>query len=324
MAEILVTGATGLIGSHLVGALVEAGERPRLLMRENSRRSLFDGLDLPVVIGDLSDRESLQRAAEGCDRVYHLAAMVSMGGGGGNAMHNVNVQGTRNMVLAAREAGVERFVNVSSVAAIGIPVPGELATERQPYNHPPSRPYMETKRDAELAAHALSGEMTMISVRPSLVLGAGPFRRGMIATFIKRAMRSGLPVAPSGGINIVDVDDVVRVLIAAMEQGNDDDRFLAVGHNIDTEALMRMICELVDMPGPKLRIRGWITDTAGRVLGLAQRFGIPGPLPAAPLSLASARLYYDDRWTRSRLDLPEPTPIETTLRRRIDWENQAP
>jgi dihydroflavonol-4-reductase len=194
------------------------------------------------------------------------------------------------------------------------------ATEEEPYNHHPGRPYMETKHQAEEIAHASSGAMTLMSVRPSLVVGPGPFRRGMVAAFIERALHSGIPLAPSGGINIVDVEDVVAVLMEAMNEGRDGERFLATGHNLTTRNLMERICGLAEKPGPALTLPAWITGAASRVMDFWMGLGLPGELPALPMRMAGTQLYYDDSWTRSRLNLEAPKPLEHTLLRRIEWE----
>jgi dihydroflavonol-4-reductase len=319
MARILITGATGLIGFHLLKALNSGDSKLRILHRKTSDLNVLRGLIFEAAVGDLSDDEALQRAVKDCDAVYHLAAHVSMGKAGVEMMQRINVAGTAALVSAASKAGVKRFVNVSSVAAMGIAAQGQ-ADEREVYNHPPGRPYMETKRDAEKAAHANSGLMTMISVRPSLVVGPGPFRRGMVATFVRRALRSGLPLAPRGGINVVDVEDVVGVLIEAMNSGQDNDRFLATGHNISTKSLMKTICKLTQTPGPALSVPGWLTLSASHAMQGWMNLGLPGQLPALPMRLAARVMHYDDSWTRQRLELDVPRSLESTLQKRIDWE----
>ena len=315
----LITGATGLIGFHLAKALSAEQHELRLIRRGDALPELWEDLNFESTIADLGDAASLQAAVKGCDRVYHLAAHVSMSKREEDMMRQINVEGTKALVKAAAKEGVKRFVNVSSIAAMGISKSG-AATETEAYNHPQGRPYNETKRDAEQAAHEFSGSMQTMSVRPSLVVGPGPFRRGMIASMIKVAMATGLPISPAGGINVVDVEHVVEVLRAAMRLGEDGDRFLAAGHNVGISELMRSICRETGTLAPLLTIPNWLTSPAGSFLQAWSNSGLPGDPPALALKMAGTQMFYDDRWTRARLQLSETRPLAETLRRRIDWE----
>ncbi len=319
MPRTLITGGTGLIGYHLAAALRARGKELRLMHRQHVRPALFLGWDAECVEGDLSQPHSLAEAVAGCDYVYHLAACVSASLGDAESMRQINVEGTKALVQAAAKAGVKRFINVSSIAAMGVN-PSTPATEFEPYNHAPGLPYNETKRDAEHAAHEYKGNMEVISVRPSLVVGPGPFRRGTIAKLIRLALSIGLPVAPVGGVNVVDVEDVVTVLIASMRQGKDGDRFLATGHNVKTRQLMTTICDLVSKPKPLMSIPRAVTERAGTVLKWWSALQLPGQPPAQALSMSGMPMYYNDDWTRARLRLSEPKPLQQTLQERIDWE----
>ena len=128
MHRVLVTGGTGLIGFHLIRALEAKGEKVRVLHRNTSNLSLLRGLRIEASAGDLSTGEGLDRAVKSCHQVYHLAAHVSMSKRAAKAMQTINVDGTRSLVEAAAKEGVERFVNVSSIAAMGIAKQG-AATE---------------------------------------------------------------------------------------------------------------------------------------------------------------------------------------------------
>jgi len=322
MPKALITGATGLIGFHLAKALSAEHIDLRLTRRSDALPELWRGLEFDSVVADLGDEASLQKAVQGCDQVYHLAAHVSMSGREEDMMRRINVEGTKALIKAAANEGVARFVNVSSIAAMGISKTG-AANETEAYNHPPGRPYNETKRDAEHAAHEFSGSMRTMSVRPSLVVGPGPFRRGMIASMIKVAMATGLPISPAGGINVVDVDHVVDVLRAAMRLGEDGERFLAAGHNVSITELMRTICQETGTLGPLLTIPNWMTSPVGSFLQAWSNSGLPGDPPALAMKMAGTQMFYDDRWTRARLRLSETAPLAKTLRRRIEWEQSS-
>ena len=319
MPKTLITGGTGLIGYHLAKALHAQGADLRLMHRCPHRPGLWSDWDVECVGGDLSEPGSLTKAVAGCDHVYHVAACVSASVGDAKLMQRVNVHGTTALVKAAANAGVKRLINVSSIAAIGVNQL-EPANESEPYNHAPGQPYNETKRDAEVAAHKFKGPMEVLSVRPSLVVGVGPFRLGTIAKLIRIAMKTGLPIAPVGGVNVVDVEDVVAVLIAAMGSGEDGDRFLATGHNIKTRLLMNTICELIDKPGPMLTLPHVVTSRIGALFKLWCALKLPGQPPAQAVGMSGTPMYYNDDWTRARLRLSEAKPLQQTLQERIDWE----
>ena len=323
MPKTLITGGTGLIGYHLASALYAQGVDLRLMHRSEQPPKLWANWDVEAVVGDLNNPRSLAAAVVGCDHVYHAAACISTSQRDASLVQSVNVGGTRAMVREAAQAGVCRFVNVSSIAAMGINGTGPT-TEAEPYNHPAGYLYNESKRDAESVAHADPSQMVVVSVRPSLVVGPGPFRRGSISKLIHVALRTGLPVAPVGGVNIVDVDDVVSTLIAGMHYGEDGDRFLAVGHNIKTRQLMDTICDLLEKPKTRFSLPHNATSRLAMLLKLWCSLGLPGQPPFQALAVSGTNMYYNDDWTRDRLKLSEPTPLHQTLQKRIDWERSQP
>ncbi|MEE2834761.1 MAG: NAD-dependent epimerase/dehydratase family protein [Myxococcota bacterium] len=321
MARALVTGATGLIGFHLAQALNERGRPLRLMHRSVEPPALWAGWDVETVQADLTDATSLGAAVQGCDGVYHVAAHVDTSTRAGARMRRVNVDGTVSLVRAARSAGVRRLVNVSSIAAMGIAADGPTP-ETEPFGDGNRWLYNVSKRDAEDAAHEHAGSMDVISVRPSLVVGTGSFRRGSVARVIQTALKLGLPLAPSGGVNVVDVLDVVDTLIAAMDRGQPGERYLATGHNVRTRALMATICRLAGRPEPHLTLPASFTRGLGSLLNLWSRLGLPGQLPEQAVTMSGVCMYYNDDWTRARLRLSEAKPLEDTLRARLEWERQ--
>lgn len=216
----LVTGATGFFGGNLARALCERGSRVRVLVRRGRPLALA-GFDYQVVEGDLADPRAVERALAGCRRVYHAAASVTFWcrtPRDRDAVRRVNVEGTRSLLQAAAAAGVERVVHVSTVDAIGLPPPGQVANEET--NWPPGRIdniYAATKREAE--AVALGASVDTVVVNPAFMLG--PFdTKPTSGRLLLPLLRSPVVVCPSrGGNNFVHVQDVVAGTMAAMEKG---------------------------------------------------------------------------------------------------------
>jgi dihydroflavonol-4-reductase len=146
----LVTGATGFVGSHVVRKLLKAGHQVRILRRGQSRTKLIDGLEVETAIGDVTDRESVLAAVQGCDVVFHVAGFVSFWRGNNEIQRRINVDGTRNVVEACLTHKIKRLVHTSSIAAIGFAPEGRLGNEALEYNWWPYRiNYCDTKHLAE-------------------------------------------------------------------------------------------------------------------------------------------------------------------------------
>jgi dihydroflavonol-4-reductase len=323
MTRTLLTGATGMLGHHLARALLDRGDQVVATRRATSDIGPLADCAIDWRTADLSDCSALERAAEGCETAFHCAAQVSFQGADRAALTTANVEGTETLLRAARAAGLARVVHVSSIAAMGYAEDGP-ANECTPYNHRPGMAYNETKRDAELAARAAAaGALDLMIVRPTLISGPGPFRRGAVASLIQRSLRQRMWVSPCGGVNVVDVRDVVLMLLAAMDRGRDGETYLAAGHNIGTYGLITTIGKQTGRGPARVSSPRWLTDGVSRICRTAESFGMRPPVPADTLRLAGLSLYYDNRWSLETLGLAQPLNLYDTLKRQIDWERQA-
>ena len=216
----LVTGATGFLGRHLVGLLVAEGAEVRALVRPATPAALPEGVE--VVRGDVTDASALHRAAEGCERVYHLAGVVSHRSRDLELLRRVNVEAT-TALLGALEPGA-RLVHVSSVATLG-PVDGpEQRADERSHNGVAGLPYAETKRAGELAAlEAAADGADVVVANPGFLLGPGDDNR--VSTWPVSAYLTGrLRFTTAGGLSFVDARDVARGLIALAERGRAGER----------------------------------------------------------------------------------------------------
>lgn len=264
---ILVTGATGFLGSVLTRQLVEAGESVRILRREASNLDLLGEVAGRVehALGDVTDPASLREAMRGVDRVYHTAAFVGFEGSRDAAqLRAVNVGGTANVVNAALEAGVSRLVHVSSMAAFGRPEnqtePIDEALEWVP--SPVNTIYAQSKHDSELEVHrGIAEGLDAVIVNPALIFGPG--RPGENTMEIVEKVRRGLPAAPAGGTCVVDVEDVAAGMRAAMAQGRTGERYFLGGENLRWREIFGTLAAALGVRGPRIVLPPALAELAG-------------------------------------------------------------
>ena len=306
-ATTLVTGATGFIGSVLTKQLLDAGADVRILRRDTSSLELLGKYAERVehVVGDLTRARSLYDAMQGVDRVYHVAAKVSFAPGEQEALRRVNADGTANVVNAALEAGVDRLVHTSSMAAFGRPAdPDDVideTTEWQDRFHRSA--YARSKRRAELEVHrGIAEGLDAVMVNPSLVFGVG----GPDANTrrIVDAARSGwLLAVPPGGTNVVDVRDVAAGLRAAMARGETGRRYFLGSENRSWKALTGTLAEAFGVEPPRYTVPPLLLTLGGVV---AEGFAVltqTRPVLTRSTARTAARTYrYDNSRARRELD----------------------
>ncbi|MFB6274465.1 MAG: SDR family oxidoreductase [Salinibacter sp.] len=303
---VLVTGATGFIGSVLARQLVEAGTDVRIFRRETSSLDLLGTYAERVehAVGDLTRARSLYEAMQDVDRVYHVAAKVSFAPGDREALRRVNADGTANVVNAALEAGVDRLVHTSSMAAFGRPMaPDGLIDETTEWQGAPHRSaYARSKRRAELEIHrGIAEGLDATLVNPSLVFGVGgpdTNTRRIVDT-----VRSGwLPVVPPGGTNVVDVRDVAAGLRAAMHRGETGRRYFLGSENLSWTALTGTLADAFGVDPPRRTVPGWLLSAGGAVAeGLSVITRTQPFLTRATARTAARNYRYDN--TRARQEL---------------------
>jgi dihydroflavonol-4-reductase len=257
--SVLLTGSNGLLGANLARVLCAEGERPRLLLRERSDRRGLRGLAYEEVQGDLLDRDSLDQALRGVTEVYHVAGLVRLDAPSKPLLRRVNVEGTRNVLEAARRAGVRRVVHVSSVAAVGYGPLNAPATEASRYNFEGHHPYHESKRDGEAVALAAEG-LEVVVVNPTFIVGAYDTRpsSGELLLAVARGL---VQLYPSGGNNFVNAQDVAKGMVLAMRHGRPRERYILGGENLTYREFLTQCAQEAGarppmLPAPELLLRG--------------------------------------------------------------------
>lgn len=322
--SILVTGATGFIGSQICRALVAAGQPVRAFHRPDSSLAALEDLRLERVVGDVTQPATLSAAMQGVEVVFHTAAVVGRRGSPA-LMPAVTVQGTRNVLRAAAEAGVRRVVHTSSVAALGVPFqPGVRALplpidERHTWNyHPDWWPYGHAKYMAEMAVQdAVAQGLDVVIVNPAVVVGAGDLNR-VSGNIILQVARRRLPVAVPGGLNVIHITDVVRGHLAALDSGRTGERYILGGENLTHVEFLNIVAAVTGVSPPRFvlplrlaRLLAWPAATAGRWL--------PLPVNGHALRRIGYYFYYDTSKACAELGLKELRPARQAVAEAYAW-----
>ncbi len=305
---ILVTGATGFLGSVLVRQLLDEGETVRILRRETSALDLLgESADhVEHAIGDVTDFESVRAAMDGIEYVYHTAAFVGFGGAkDAERLHAVNVVGTANVVDAAREASVRRLVLTSSQAALGRPEkPAGVIDETAEWTGSKmDTAYARSKHESELEAHrAIAEGLDAVIVNPAVIFGPG--REGENTMEIVAKVRKGIPAAPAGGTSVVDVEDVAAGHRAAMARGETGERYFLGSEDLRWKAIFDTLADAFGVSGPKIVLPPPLALMAGFASEIVASLTRSRPTLTRETARISGRFYrYSNRKAREELGI---------------------
>jgi dihydroflavonol-4-reductase len=226
--KIGVTGASGHIGSNLNKILIARGYDVRVL-QHNDRRG-FEGLDVEIVKGSLNDTNSLKQFCKDIDVVFHLAAKISIGLNSYELLHEVNCQGTKNLVNECKRAGVKRLIYFSSIHALKHEPVDEAMDENRPLQKEAINPYEKTKALAEeWVLEQAAGDFEIIVLNPTAGIGPNDYRPSLMGQMLIKLYKGKLPVLVPGGYNWVDVRDVATAAANAIEKGRSGERYILSG-----------------------------------------------------------------------------------------------
>ncbi len=317
-----VTGATGFVGSHVVRQLLLRGDRVRLLARNSSRKSNIESFGCEIAIGDLKDLTSLLRCVQGCKRVYHVAADYRLWAKNPQEIYDNNVGGTRNLLSACCEAGVDKVVYTSTVGAIGMRKDGLPADEDTPVKlddmigHYKRSKFMAEQVALEFAAEGLP----VIIVNPTTPVGAGDIKPTPTGRIILEFIKGRMPAYVDTGLNIVGVEDVALGHLLAETKGRVGERYILGGENWTLEEILEGLAQICNRRTPRFRIP-WLLAL---VAGCMENFVMGSILrrePMIPLEgvrMARHKMYISSEKARKDLGY-NPGPAEKALRDAVDY-----
>jgi dihydroflavonol-4-reductase len=319
----LVTGAAGFVGSAVVRQLLARGETVRVFIRPSSDRRNLDGLKLDLMTGDLTDWRSVERAVQGCDTVFHIAADYRLWVPKPTAMFAANVEGTRHIMQAAATAGVRRIVYTSSVATLGLSADGlQPADEDTPATAADMiGPYKQSKYAAETVVKRLIEEqgLPVVIVHPSTPIGPRDSKPTPTGKIVVDAARGRMPAFVDTGLNVVHVDDVAAGHLLAMDRGTIGERYILGSENLTLAQILAIVARLTHRPAPRFQIPH---DVVMPIAGLAEIWArMTGGEPFATrdgVRLARKKMYFSSARAMSRLGY-EPRPAEAALADAVDW-----
>ncbi|SFP35736.1 dihydroflavonol-4-reductase [Nitrosomonas cryotolerans] len=245
----LVTGATGFLGSAVMHCLLAAGHEVRVLVRPKSDRRNLGKLPIEIVEGDLRDSVSLKRATVGCDNLFHVAADYRLWVPDPEIMYDINVKGTRALILAAVEAGVKRIVYTSSVAVLGLNHGGVPANEETPSSLAMiAGHYKRSKFLAEQAVKQLTDELalSLVIVNPSTPIGPRDVRPTPTGRIVLDTLLGKMPAYVNTGLNVAHADDIAYGHLLAFKYGKPGERYILGGDNMTLLQILQAIDEIND------------------------------------------------------------------------------
>lgn len=313
----LLTGATGFIGGHVARLLAVEGADLRLLVRPSSDRRTLEGLDAAEIVeGDLRDPASLDRAVRGCDRVFHVAADYRLWARDPDELMRSNVEGTRNLLSAAAEAGVDRIVYTSTVGTVGLPGDEDTPVDEADLSGPYKRSKLEAERVAlEFARRGLG----VVAVNPTAPVGERDWKPTPTGKIIVDFLRGAMPAYLDTGLNLVDVRDVARGHLLAAERGRAGERYLLGARNMTLREILAALAAITGRRAPRVRI----PYAAARLLAAIEEpvARLTGREPRASVEavrMARKKMFVSCAKAERELGYRHG-PVEEALRRAVEW-----
>ncbi|MDD5643274.1 MAG: NAD-dependent epimerase/dehydratase family protein [Syntrophales bacterium] len=317
----LVTGGAGFVGRAVVTELLDAGREVRVLAR-NPQHPALAGLDVEVAAGDLREAPSLEKAVQGCSRLFHVAADYRLWVPHPEEMYASNVEGTRNLLAAAQAAGVEKVVYTSTVGALGNPGNGAPGTEDTPVDlgemvgH-----YKRSKFLAEEVALDFARQgLPLVVVNPSTPVGPWDARPTPTGQMIVDFLKGRMPAYLDTGLNLVHVKDVARGHLLAEEKGRVGEKYILGHENLSLSQILHLLAEISGLPAPTVKLPyalvlplAYINEFWARHLSR----GTPR-MTVTAVRMAKKFMYFDSSKAVQELGLPQ-TPAKQALAEAVEW-----
>jgi dihydroflavonol-4-reductase len=323
---ILVTGATGFVGSAVARALQARGVRPRVMVRAASPRGNLQGLECEIVRGDLGDPASVDAAVRGVRYVFHVAADYRLWTRDPAAMIRTNVEGVRAVMNAALAHGVERVVHTSSVATLRLKDAAGPVDETAPMNADEAiGPYKRSKVMAERLVEQMVADQALpaVIVNPSTPIGPRDIRPTPTGRIIVEAASGRVPAFIQTGLNLAHVDDIAEGHILALEKGRIGERYVLGGQDVSLQGLLTVIAGLVGRRAPRLELpRGPLYPLARAAEAVARLTGKEPFITVDALDMAKYRMFFSSAKAEQELGY-RARPYEGAVADAVAWFRQA-
>lgn len=318
---VLVTGASGFLGSAVARRLLAAGSPVRVLVRENSPRANLEDIDVEIVVGDLRDAGSLKRALGGCRGLFHVAADYRLWVPDETAMLAINVDGTRELMLAALEAGVEKIVYTSSVAALGLSKAGPADEETPVSLESVVGTYKKSKFLAEREVTRLVAErgLPAVIVNPSTPVGPRDIKPTPTGRMIVDAASGRIPAFVDTGLNVVHVDDAAEGHILAYDKGRVGEKYILGGENMALAEILAEVAAICGRKPPTVKLpHGALVPVAVVAEAWGRMFGGEPMVTLDSIRMSRKRMFFSSEKARASLGYA-PRPAQEALRDAVTY-----
>lgn len=320
--KVFLTGATGFVGSHVARQYSAAGAQLRLLTRKTSNLAGLEGLAGEQVTGDLRQPEALRSALEGCEALVHVAADYRLWVRDPDEMYAANVTGTRELLRIAGEVGIPRVVYTSSVATMGFKKDGTIVDEDTPVSLVDMIGHYKRSKflaEQEAVAAARLGQHVMI-LNPTTPIGANDAKPTPTGRILVDFLNRDFPAYVDTGLNLVDVTEVARAHVTALERGTPGERYILGGENLTLKQILDRLSAITGIPSPTMKVPHAVAmafaffdeNITGRLRGKEPRATVEAVRMGRKMMFASS--------AKAVRDLGfEVLPVYTAMRSAVDW-----
>jgi len=319
--KVLVTGATGFIGGNLIRELINQGYQVRALVRKGSNLKYLEGLDLDVAEGDLLDRASLEKALDGCEALFHTAALYTFWAKYPGIIYETNVRGTENILNAARVKGVKRIVYTSSESVVGVRPDGRGNEDVVCDISSIPGDYKKSKFIAENLVFKLCKEgLPVVVVNPTTPIGPCDVKPTPTGRIIVDYLNGKMFACVNTGLNVVDVRDVAKGHILALEKGKPGTRYLLGNRNLTLREIFSILERITGIKAPRIDIPYRIALFAGYVDEFAEGTLLRRypRIPVAAVRASRKFRHFDCSRAVRELGMPQ-TPVEVAFEDAVKW-----
>ena len=320
--KVFITGATGFVGGHVARAYAAQGATLRLLTRNTSNLAGLEGLAAETVVGDLRQPQALRAALTGCDALIHVAADYRLWVPDPQEMYAANVDGTRELLKLAREVGVAKIVYTSSVATMGFKTDGTIVDEATPVSIADMIGHYKRSKflaEQEAISAARAGQYVMI-LNPTTPIGPNDAKPTPTGRIIVDFLNRNFPAYVDTGLNLVDVDEVARMHLVALDRGTPGERYILGGENLTLKQILDRLSAITGLPSPTMKVPHAVAmafaffdeNITGKLRGKEPRATVEAVRMGRKMMFATAAK------AESELGF-QVLPVDAAMRSAVDW-----